>query len=349
MPERNERQHKTVGVLIHVTGWALVLCFPLLLNRSGEAFSWSQYLVRTFIPLTFCLVFYLNYFLIIPRYLFRNRRISYLLINLLLIAGVCLGLHLFQTLLAVDRPPVPRGARLIPFWFFLLRDTVSMALVIGLAAAIRLSSQWDRMEEARREAEHSRAQSELRNLRNQINPHFLLNTLNNIYALIAFDPDKAQQAVRELGRLLSYVLYEDRQTDVPLEQETAFLQNYIDLMRIRISDRVSIETTFDTGPDGSVRVAPLLFISLVENAFKHGISPDGSGFIRISIRSDGKTIHCSIANSNHPKTAGDRSGSGIGLEQVSRRLELTYPGRYRWTKGPDPDGKTYRSEITLYL
>lgn len=116
---------------------------------------------------------------------------------------------------------------------FFVRDILSLIFTIGLSAAIRMSARWGQAEAARREAEKSRTEAELKNLRNQLNPHFLLNTLNNIYALIAFDSDKAQQAVQELSKLLRYVLYDNQQNYVPLCKEVDFIRNYIELMRIR--------------------------------------------------------------------------------------------------------------------
>ena len=166
----------------------------------------------------------------------------------------------------------------------------------------------------------------LKNLRNQLNPHFLLNTLNNMYALIAFDSDKAQQAVQELSKLLRYVLYDNQQTYVPLCKEVDFIRNYIELMRIRLSSNVKMTTQFDIQPDSQTLIAPLIFISLIENAFKHGISPTETSFISIRISDSNKEVICEIRNSNHPKTMEDKSGSGVGLEQVSRRLEILYPG-----------------------
>ena len=119
---------------------------------------------------------------------------------------------------------------------FLFHDTYRR-----LSAAIRLSGRWVQVEAARREAEKSRTEAELKNLRNQLNPHFLLNTLNNIYALIAFDTDKAQTAVQELSRLLRHVLYDNQQNFVTLGKEMDFIKNYIALMRIRLSSNVTVE------------------------------------------------------------------------------------------------------------
>ena len=205
------------------------------------------------------------------------------------------------------------------------------------------------MDAARREAEKSRTEAELKNLRNQLNPHFLLNTLNNIYALIAFDADKAQTAVQELSRLLRHVLYDNQQNFVTLDKEMDFIRNYIELMRIRLSANVHVETKIDVRPDSRTEIAPLIFISLIENAFKHGISPTEPSFIRIHFSESPGEIHCEITNSYHPKSVADKSGSGIGLEQVRKRLELTYPGHYDWQQGVSEDMKEYKSILIIKI
>ena len=178
-------------------------------------------------PLSFLIVFYCNYCFLIPRYLFEGRIRQYLLLNILLIACVTAGVHFWQeyafhTYAKADG----EGQRHIgpPKWIFIMRDFFSMILTVGLSAAIRLSGRWVQVEAARREAEKSRTEAELKNLRNQLNPHFLLNTLNNIYALIAFDTDKAQTAVQELSRLLRHVLYDNQQTFRNFRQGNGFHQ-----------------------------------------------------------------------------------------------------------------------------
>ena len=228
------------------------------------------------------------------------------------------------------------------FWAVL-----TFILIIALAVAVRMIQRWQHIEEARKEAEAARAEAELSNLRNQMNPHFLLNTLNNIYALIAFDQEKAQMAVGELSKLLRHVLYENQQDFVPLYKEVDFMQNYIELMKIRVTDSVKIDTNIDILPNDSTPVAPLIFISLIENAFKHGISPQGKGEIKIGLHQVNGDITCEICNTCYPKRENDKSGSGIGLEQVSRRLELLYPDRYVWEKGKTEDGSQYYSKIII--
>lgn len=120
-------------------------------------------------------------------------------------------------------------------------------------------------------------------------------------------------------------------------------------MRIRVSEDVNIETNLKIKDNSQTPVAPLIFISLIENAFKHGISPTGKSFIKITIEENEKNIICTIQNSNHPKTATDKSGSGIGLEQVSKRLELLYPGQYEWKCWLSNNDSIYNSSITLKI
>ena len=160
--------------------------------------------------------------------------------------------------------------------------------------------------------------------------------------------DKAQEAVQELSKLLRHVLYDNQQTFVPLEKELDFIRNYVALMRIRLPQQVEISLHLETDPGSSLLIAPLLFISLIENAFKHGISPTAHSFISIAItgNTDG-TVRCEIQNSNYPKTGQDKSGSGIGLEQVSKRLELIYPKHYEWEKGISANGQVYSSILTI--
>ena len=309
-----------------------------------------EYMRSLLMVLAYAIVFYVNYFIFVPRFLSQGRIKKMLAGNVALIVAMVLALHfgmefLSHTLLP-DRPPHPMGP---PKTIFMLRDIGSMILTAGLSAAIKMSRRWTQLEAARREAEQRRTEAELKNLRNQLNPHFLLNTLNNIYALIAFDTDKAQQAVQDLSRLLRHVLYDNQQETVPLCKEMDFIRNYIELMRIRLSANVEVETRFDVRPDSHTEIAPLIFISLIENAFKHGISPTKPSYIRICFEESPREVKCEIRNSCYPKTEADKSGSGIGLEQVRKRLELTYPGRYEWKHGVSPDGKEYQSLLTIHI
>ena len=319
---------RPLEVLIHIISWGIMFGFPFFFVERGNGnINWMAYTRHLAVPLSFMIVFYVNYFILVPRYLFQSQAKRYVVYNIIFLCAIGVLLHLWQS----------------------LTFDPSFVFTIGLSAAIRMSARWTQNEAARKEAERNRAEAELKNLRNQLNPHFLLNTLNNIYALIAFDSDKAQQAVQELSKLLRYVLYDNQQTYVPLCKEVDFIRNYIELMRIRLSANVQMITKFDIQPDSQTLIAPLIFISLIENAFKHGISPTESSFISIHILENDKEVICEIRNSNHPKTVEDKSGSGVGLEQVSRRLEILYPGAYTWLKGVSKDEKVYESRLSIKI
>ena len=340
---------RPLEALIHIIGWGIMFGFPFFfVERENGNINWMAYLRHSAVPLSFMIAFYVNYFLLVPRYLFQSQTKRYITYNILLLCVIGLMLHLWRSLtFDPSFVPAPHRSGGPPGWLFFVRDMLSLVFTIGLSAAIRMSARWTQAEAARKEAERNRSEAELKNLRNQLNPHFLLNTLNNIYALIAFDTDKAQQAVQELSKLLRYVLYDNQQTYVPLGKETDFIRNYIELMRIRLSSNVQMTTQIDILPDSRTLIAPLIFISLIENAFKHGISPTERSFIHIHLAENETEVICEISNSNHPKNIMDKSGSGIGLEQVNRRLEILYPGQYTWQKGISEDGKEYRSRLSI--
>ena len=350
----DENRPRYRNLMLHILCWALLFVVPLFLHGSDEnwTMAWNRYMRGLGATVSYMLVFYINYLWIVPRYMLKKKDWKmFLLINVLVLVAGQLAVDLWHVIINSLMPEFNNGGprpgkhfSRMPRYFY---GSLVNILFIALAVAVRMYQRWQHLEEARKEAEAARAEAELSNLRNQLNPHFLLNTLNNIYALIAFDQDKAQTAVGELSKLLRHVLYENQQDYVPLSKEADFMRNYVELMKIRVTDNVKIDTNINVAPNDSTPVAPLIFISLIENAFKHGISPQGAGEIKIDLAQTDGTITCRIANTCYPKRENDKSGSGIGLEQVSRRLELMYPDRYTWEKGVTPDGKQYVSTITI--
>lgn len=341
-------------ITLHVLCWGIVLFIPLFFFGPHDS---GDVITRRFVrglggPLSYMILFYLNYLWLVPKFYFNDRKRLFFIINIVAIVVGLLFLYewweLSRSFLAdatqtVKSSKPHRGPR-TPMLFY---NGLALILVVGLSLAISMSRRWQLMEDARKAAEQSRTQAELSNLRNQLNPHFLLNTLNNIYALIAFDSTKAQNAVEELSRLLRHALYDNQQQYVPLYKEVEFMHNYIELMKIRYTSGVNITTDIHIENDDATPVAPLMFISLLENAFKHGISPEGKGSIRVTMLQQKGEVTCDIVNTNHPKRDNDKSGSGIGLEQVAKRLELLYPGRYQWHRGVNEEDNTYHSTITI--
>ncbi len=335
-------QSKHTSWLIHVTVWAVIFGMPLfVINPDRPLMTWSQYLHFLIVPISFMVVFYTNYFRLIDRYLTTRRFGRFTGYNLLLIGTVMLSVHvIFRYILPPNttHPPMERPVQDTVRFFS--SNALLYLLVTGVSVAIRMTSGWYRAEAARQELEHNRTQAELQNLKSQLNPHFLFNTLNNIYSLIQLDTERAQQAVHDLSRMLRYVLYESSRPEVPLAAEIRFLSDYIELMRIRQPRHVQVFVTLPDAPSQRP-IAPLLFISLVENAFKHGVDNDRPSCVSIDIHETDEQLVCRIRNSYFPKSAdSDRSGSGIGLSNLTRRLEMIYPGRYIFEHGQSGDSYT---------
>ena len=216
------------------------------------------------------------------------------------------------------------------FMFFLLNCIVA-AIAIGIRHFIRIRGVRQQLKDE--QAKHTEA--ELAWLKNQINPHFLFNTLNNISSLTQIDPDAAQDAIAQLSDLLRYAMYETNKKTVPISGEVEFMRNYIALMKLRCNEKTEVKTTFEVEQD--IEIAPLLFISLIENAFKHGVSSSRSSMIDIHLEQKNHSVIFTCDNTNYPKDDADRSGSGIGLENTRRRLDLMYAGRYTWQKWLEND------------
>ena len=340
--------NKRLSLFLHVAFWAFMFLSPLSYMR-GHGVTLTQYLMNCMMPLLMMVVFYANYLWLTPRLFVAGKHSYFLLINLVLVVSLGIGLHYWMDFARQLYQPKHSYSHIpmaLDELFFILRDIINLGIFAAVGTALVLGQRWQHNDQARREAEAARIDAELSNLRSQINPHFLLNTLNNIYALTAFDPTKAQEAIQELSKLLRYILYDTQQSMVPLKDEVEFIENYVQLMRIRLPQSVDVNCQFSIG-NSQLTIAPLLFISLVENAFKHGVSPTEPSFIHISIEADEQKMICDIQNSNHPKAANDHSGHGIGLQQVQRRLDLAYPGRYTWQRHISDDGKIYQSKITL--
>lgn len=324
---------KGVGRIIHIVVWGILFGMPFFFTgRDQQVVTVSGYIRSIIVPISFMLVFYINYFLLVQRFLFRKYTWKFLLSNLVLIVTAILAVHFLMQLLPdlnFHRHRPERNVNEIIFFFSV--NALFYFLVAGLSVAIRMTGSWYQVESDRRELEKNHAEAELQNLKSQLNPHFLFNTLNNIYSLISFSPERAQEAVHDLSRLLRYVLYESSQPMVPLEKELDFIRNYVELMRIRLPQHVEVKTDISAAHPSSL-VAPLLFISLIENAFKHGVSNNKPSFVHLDIHQEDERIVCSIRNSYFPKDLEqDKSGSGIGLQNLRRRLELLYPARHIFT------------------
>lgn len=348
-----QHNHKRIlAIAIQVFGWGILLGMPLFTTDSSHTLTLERFLNFCIMPLSCMGIFYLNYLWLIDRLLFHKKTFSFILVNIILITAVVVLLQVIQEYqMAQDmakgiRPPdghLPRPPKAI----FVLRDITLLGLTAALSTAVKMTGQWFRMESEKKALETARTEAELTNLKNQLNPHFLFNTLNNIYALIGINPEKAQYAVDSLSRLLRHILYDNNQNTVPIEKEFSFMKSYIELMSLRLPEQVRLEVHIPENGEG-ISVAPLLFISLIENAFKHGVSHRNDSFIRIGIEiKDRKMVICTVENSYYPKTDLDRTGSGIGVQNLQQRLPLIYPDRY--TFRTEKISNTYFAQLIINL
>ena len=331
--------------------WLMLFLSPLMFSHE-QTISFVRVAAFSIFPLCMMTVFYTNYLWLVPRYYIAHEERFYWIFNMIMILVLAvlmqLWMHLLHPLFPDDGRPHPEPSFLKQL-LFVARNIFNLSVVLFIATSMEISSRWHQMEDERIEMEAARKEAELANLRSQINPHFLLNTLNNIYALTAFDTEKAQKAIMELSKMLRHMLYDNQQNMVNLKEEIQFIGNYVNLMKLRLPQNVEVRFHSNYPEPCNIQVAPLIFISLVENAFKHGVSPTEKSFIDINISAEKDLLTCEIKNSNYPKTQQDRSGHGIGLQQVERRLNLSYPQRHTWKKGITDNGKQYYSKIEIQL
>lgn len=222
-----------------------------------------------------------------------------------------------------DRPPNKKPPKQLPPMISFMAISV---LIIGFDTGLLISVKWARSEQKRIRAEKENMASQLAFLQNQVSPHFFMNTLNNIHSLIDIDTEEAKEAIIRLSKLMRHMLYDSQAALIPLKKEIEFIGNYVELMKLRFSEKVNINLHVPARiPEKSI--PPLLFTSFVENAFKHGISYQESSHIDICFSNGSNQLLFVIKNSN-PGKSNDEGPSGIGIENSRKRLDLIYGDSY---------------------
>ena len=278
-------------------------------------------------------VYLVNFYLFVPLLWVRHRFWLFGVANVLLL--IISNLHLINN----DINTLPDYFR-AGYSLFLIISLLLSVMAIGVALSIRYMMR-------RSERRQKEVEAELAWLKNQINPHFLFNTLNNISSLAQIDADETQEAIMQLSDLLRYAMYETNKPKVRLDGEVEFMRNYIELMKLRCNEMTKVDAQF-TIHNAQSEIAPLLFISLVENAFKHGMNSNEPASINIRLEQQDDTLVFVCDNTNNPKPTKDRSGSGIGLENTRRRLDLLYPGCYTWEQAITTEN-VYHVKISIRL
>lgn len=358
----------TVQIIIHIAAWACFLLLPFVFYPRPREREFSFFTERYFTALfivnfVFIVAFYyLNTHVIIPKLLDHKKFLSYTLIILALMIFYGFLPRIYHGLFGSYQPlgagpggggglgpggvapSVAPGAgvgaspgvglrpsrpRIYP-----LVNAFNIAvflMVFVFSTGIKVINEWLRSEQRNKEIANEKLQAELSFLKAQINPHFLFNTLNNIYALASGQSEHTAPAIMKLSSIMRYVLTEARNDLVPLEKEILFTSHYIELQKMRLTDKTSIDFTINGDPLGR-QIAPLLLLPFVENAFKYGISTREWSPIRILLDIKKDSLYFSISNQKHFNTALRMAdNTGIGISNTKRRLDLLYENRYELT------------------
>lgn len=312
-------------LVFHLAFWAIVYLVLVRHFSISSELKGIDYLFGALFQAAVMIPVYVNLILLVP-YLFKRKKYVLYLLGLGLNAALFLGVHwfIFEKLTA---------------WFFshyYIIGYYDVALLllyylvfVGITTLIQLSRSWFEVVEQERRIQRlevEKAQTELKALKAQINPHFLFNSLNSLYALSLRKADELPEVTLKLADVLRYMIYEAQETWVPLQKEVNFLQKYLDLQRLRLQPQTRVEFQVE-GELESCQVAPLIFIVLVENAFKHGAKAAGKApYVHMKLTTKDDSIHFVIENSKGKTDfVKDTEASGLGLENVRQRLALIYP------------------------
>lgn len=356
---------KYAETLILIAIWVAVVTAPVLLISSNAMGRWSRITSAWMMMLPFFLLFAANHFLLVPLFLFKKRKWIYMLAASLLVLAFNFFLFVNHNMKVKNNEferlhparPLPHqlrqsnlmGEKLPPAnpmeYPPILSNFILSLLIIGFDTGLRMIVRYSEIEKDKMILEKENMENQLAFLRNQISPHFFMNTLNNIHSLMDVDVEEAKESVIKLSKLMRHLLYDSELEKTPLKKEIEFVKSYVNLMKLRFSVQVKIDLNVpDEIPETSI--PPLLFTSLMENAFKHGIRYNENSFITISFSfKDGKLIFETI-NSNHPQKE-DKPVSGIGLENTRKRLDLLYKDKYTFTI--DENEKTFTTKLILPL
>lgn len=328
-------------LLLHLSFWSTYCSFHFYLIQ--QDIGWRNAMPGVLVPLFFnVLLSYLNYGYLLPRWLDRQRTAGYLLE---FCAAFALCVVLKVKALRYFAPATLPQSHLYSLVFVVasMGGTLFVVLFIGL---LRFSINWFALEAKTKAMENAQLHSELRFLKAQINPHFLFNTLNNLYYLAYTQSPNTPEVVAQLAQMMRYLLEDSNQPTVPLSQEIEFMRSYLSLELLRLNHPVALDFAV-TGEPAGVFVAPLLLMTFLENAFKHGVRDDDpTAWVRVGLRVSPSTCEYTVTNGRRPARSAVPQ-PGTGLLNVRRRLALAYPNRHelQLTEAPDQ----FHVHLTLHL
>lgn len=329
--------------LVHTAYWVLITGFFLyekryLIYKAGLPYFVACVVVRVVLLMG---IAYLNLHYFLPRYLLTGRYWRYVGLVLLSILGYLLVQAFYDYVIYgfIIAPTRSRNwIETLSYNFF------STLWYLGLMVPLKLSIDWYEQQRLLQKIVVEKLQAEVNFLRSQVNPHFLFNILNNLYALTLKKSDLAPDMVLKLSEMMEYMLYDSDDEQVPLEKEISYLQNYIELEKMRCGDHSDIALQINGKPNGQA-IAPLLLLPLIENAFKHGISKQANySWLHSTLTLNPTRVEMTVEN-NKPASKVKNQKGGIGLTNLRKRLELLYPGRYSLQTEDRAD--TYRAALSI--
>jgi two-component system, LytTR family, sensor histidine kinase AlgZ len=337
--------HRQRVILLHASFWAVYISFFVYYISSfqqGSEIDWHRIaIVVTLHIIAAMTISYVNYFYFLPEFLFKKKIVLYLIVFLVAFTIVVYSRILleryfvecyFGTHEYLYRP------RFIVQLFF---SNLSIVIFVSL---LRFAADWLDLQTTRKEIEKEKLTAELNFLKAQVNPHFLFNTLNNLYYLAYSKSEHTAEVIEKLSRMMRYMIYDSNYPQVQLSKEIEYMQNYISLEKLRLSDKVAIKFSIE-GDIDSVSITPLILITFLENAFKHGVANTSKDcWVDVHLACQSGRLHFLVANSKPSHLKVDEK-SGIGLQNVKRRLDLSYPGLYQLEINDQPN--EYRVTLDL--
>jgi hypothetical protein len=324
---------KSLPILLQIAVWVAIWSVFAFTGNTSEHLP-GYYMVITVRVLVLALFYNLAYYLLLPLYFSDKKRLFYLLLPLFFVGYVGFSVGVDLTLAKPEKMfanAEKRGhSSKNRSWSWLLIPPVFFSTAIfGAAAGFRGVLEFENKKMAEEEANRRRLEAEIALLKSQINPHFLLNTLNNLYGIAVTEPDKAPEALLKLSDMVRYILYDCAQPVVPISQELDFIKNYISLQQLRLPPNVSLRVDIpERDPDGAIE--PMILIPFVENAFKHGLTTRKPCEIVVVVGAENNRLNLRVENEVFAHQE-NRQGneSGIGLANVMQRLEHAYVGQYK--------------------
>ena len=329
---------------LHLLFWCVYLSFNLYqisFFQRDEQYDWS----RIFISMGFTMATaYFNYFYILPNFL-KHKHVGRYLLEFFVPFIVLLVLRVFLQRIVVTKT---EHNHYLYSNFFIVNTAAITLLITIFIGMLRFVKEWFELEARKKEVENERLMAELNFLKAQINPHFLFNTLNNLYYLAYSKSDNTTEVIAKLSQMMRYMIHDSNYPEVALSKEIEYMQSYISLERLRLNNQIPIQFDVEGDPD-TVKIAPLILITFLENAFKHGVNGNNpAAWVKLSIQLIGKECTYTVENSKmHSVNLDNDQKSGIGLQNVKRRLELSYPGQYKLNVSDLSDRYAVQLKLTL--